>query len=58
MQAESVKTRHHRMIRRREGRVVLAQLEALAVDDGGAGLVVFGLGDPHRLEGREGGEDG
>ena len=25
-------------------------LEALAVDDGRAGLVVLGLGDPHRLE--------
>jgi len=28
------------------------------VDDGGAGFVVFGLGDPHGLEGGEGGEDG
>merc|ERR1711939_578461 len=33
-------------------------LEALAVDDGGARLVVLGLGDPHLLEGGEGGEDG
>jgi len=33
-------------------------LEALAVDDGGAGLVVLGLGDPHLLEGGEGGQDG
>merc|ERR1712094_114263 len=33
-------------------------LEALAVDDGRARLVVFGLGDPHLLEGGEGGEDG
>ncbi|GMT10805.1 hypothetical protein PFISCL1PPCAC_2102, partial [Pristionchus fissidentatus] len=33
-------------------------LEALAVDNGGAGLVVFGLGDPHLLEGGERGEDG
>jgi len=28
------------------------------VDDGGTGFVVFGLGDPHSLEGGEGGEDG
>merc|ERR1711963_23906 len=33
-------------------------LEALAVDDGGAGLVVLLLGDPHLLEGGEGGQDG
>merc|ERR1712028_146942 len=33
-------------------------LEALAVDDGRARLVVLLLGDPHLLEGREGGEDG
>merc|ERR1712138_91846 len=33
-------------------------LEALAVDDGRARLVVFGLGDPHLLEGGEGREDG
>merc|ERR1712079_786009 len=33
-------------------------LEALAVDDGGAALVVLLLGDPHLLEGREGGQDG
>lgn len=34
------------------------RLEALSVDDGWAGFVVFGLGDPHLLEGGEGGEDG
>ncbi|GMR50477.1 hypothetical protein PMAYCL1PPCAC_20672, partial [Pristionchus mayeri] len=34
------------------------RLEALAVDDGGAGLVVLGLGDPHLLEGGERSEDG
>ena len=28
-------------------------LEALAVDDGGSGFVVLGLGDPHSLESRE-----
>merc|ERR1719401_2895611 len=33
-------------------------LEALAVDNGGAALVVFLLGDPHLLEGGEGGQDG
>merc|ERR1719374_478384 len=33
-------------------------LEALAVDDAGAGLVVLLLGDPHLLEGREGSQDG
>ena len=35
-----------------------ACLEALAVHDGRAGLVVLGLGDPHRLERRERREDG
>ena len=33
-------------------------LEALAVDDGGTALVVLLLGDPHLLEGGEGGQDG
>jgi len=33
-------------------------LEALAVDNSGAGLVVLFLGDPHGLEGGEGSEDG
>merc|ERR1712212_483047 len=33
-------------------------LEALPVDDGGTALVVLLLGDPHLLEGGEGGEDG
>merc|ERR1712088_512578 len=33
-------------------------LEALAVDDGGAALVVLLLGDPHLLEGGEGSKDG
>merc|ERR1719362_2544679 len=32
-------------------------LEALAVDNGGAALVVLLLGDPHLLEGGEGGQD-
>merc|ERR1712001_777121 len=32
--------------------------EALAVDDGGAALVVLLLGDPHLLEGGEGSQDG
>ncbi len=34
------------------------RLEALAVDDAGAGFVVFLLGDPHLLEGGQGGQDG
>merc|ERR1712212_1097165 len=33
-------------------------LEALPVDNGGTALVVLLLGDPHLLEGGEGGEDG
>merc|ERR1712062_23557 len=33
-------------------------LEALAVDNGWAALVVLLLGDPHLLEGGEGGQDG
>ena len=33
-------------------------LEALPVNDGGARLVVLLLGDPHGLEGWEGGQDG
>merc|ERR1712242_343512 len=33
-------------------------LEALAVDDGGAALVLLLLGDPHLLEGGQGGQDG
>merc|ERR1712242_250017 len=33
-------------------------LEALAVDDGGAALVVLLLGDPHLLECGQGGQDG
>merc|ERR1711997_1178420 len=33
-------------------------LEALAVDDGGAALVVLLLGDPHLLEGGQGSQDG
>ena len=34
------------------------ELEALSVHDGWARLVVLLLGDPHLLEGREGGQDG
>merc|ERR1712061_29069 len=34
------------------------RLEALAVDNGGAALVVLLLGDPHLLEGGQGGQDG
>merc|ERR1719423_230471 len=34
------------------------KLEALAVNNSGAGLVVLFLGDPHGLEGGERGQDG
>merc|ERR1712198_819328 len=37
---------------------MLRNLEALAVDNGWAALVVFLLGDPHLLEGGEGSKDG
>jgi len=37
---------------------LLGCLEALAVDDSGAGLVVLLLGDPHLLEGGQRGQDG
>merc|ERR1719457_305520 len=33
-------------------------LEALSVDDGGSALIVLLLGDPHLLEGGQGGKDG
>merc|ERR1719383_454651 len=33
-------------------------LEALAVNDAGAGLIVLLLGDPHLLDGGEGSQDG
>merc|ERR1712158_103563 len=36
----------------------VGSLEALAVDDGGAALVVLLLRDPHLLEGGQGGQDG
>jgi len=38
--------------------LLLKCLEAFPVDDAGAGLVVLLLGDPHLLEGGQGGEDG
>jgi len=38
--------------------VETGRLEALPVDDGRAGLVVFLLADPHLLEGGQGGKDG
>merc|ERR1712239_78958 len=37
---------------------VQLNLEALAVDNGGAALVIFLLGDPHLLEGGQRGQDG
>ena len=36
----------------------MVDLEALPVDNAGASLVVLLLGDPHLLEGGEGGQDG
>ena len=36
---------------------ILLRLEAFPVDDGGAGLVVLLFGDPHLLEGGQGGQD-
>lgn len=36
----------------------MIHLEALAVDNAGACLVVFLLGDPHGLESGQGGQDG
>ena len=33
-------------------------LEALAVDNGRSRLIILLLGDPHALEGRQGGQDG
>ena len=43
---------------RRRIRRCLRRLEALAVNDRRTGLVVLLLGDPHLLEGGEGGENG
>ena len=37
---------------------VFGSLEAFSVDDGWSGFVIFGLCDPHGLEGGEGGKDG
>merc|ERR1719154_57798 len=38
--------------------IVFRKLEALAVNNSGAGFVVFFLGDPHSLESGERGKDG
>merc|ERR1719237_1455357 len=38
--------------------ILILMVRILAVDDGGAALVVLLLGDPHLLEGGEGGQDG
>jgi len=40
---------------KKEGTVCL---EAFTVDDGGAGLIIFLLADPHLLEGGQGSQDG
>lgn len=38
--------------------LILKRLEALPVDNSWARLIVFLLGDPHLLEGGQGGQDG
>ena len=38
--------------------MIRESLEALSVNDSGAGFVVLLLGDPHLLEGGESGQDG
>jgi len=38
--------------------LILKRLEALPVDNAWARLIVFLLGDPHLLEGGQGGQDG
>ena len=38
--------------------LIVGNLEALAVNNGGSALVILLLGDPHLLEGGEGGQDG
>ena len=38
--------------------LLAVRLEAFAVDNGGASLVVLLLADPHLLEGGQGGQDG
>ena len=38
--------------------LLAVRLEAFAVDNGGARLVVLLLADPHLLEGGQGGQDG
>ena len=45
-------------MKRKKGCNRVELLEAFAVDDGRAGLVVLALGDPHLLEGGERGQDG
>ncbi len=51
---------HRRLVPEQEAMIGwwARRLEALAVDDAGAGFIVFLLGDPHLLEGGQGGQDG
>ena len=63
--AEALKPQHsvcdtHPFLSMRVGahHTCTAALEALAVNDAGAGLVVLALGDPHLLERGQGGQDG
>merc|ERR1740129_2385157 len=48
----------HKAARPETETMFASSLEALPVHDGGAGLVVLLLGDPHLLEGGQGGQDG
>jgi hypothetical protein len=50
--AYAIKTKRNRIV------IKFKHLEALAVDNGGSALIVLLLGDPHLLEGGEGGQDG
>merc|ERR1711982_163910 len=48
----------NKLLKRRLVEESTNDLEAFAVDDAGAGLIVLLLGDPHFLEGGEGSQDG
>ena len=45
-------------VKKKDVTQLTVRLEAFAVDDGGAGLVVLLLADPHLLEGGQRGQDG
>merc|ERR1712158_125053 len=56
MKNKSIKQLKCQQLQQQISRVV--KLEALPVDDGWAAFIVFLLGDPHLLEGRQGRQDG